>query len=846
MLRLLFCLCTLSSSTDDYHDWMISIHPDNRQDFVPYIKSIVNETKDTVFAIVVFDFPIGLNNLVITKSPYIKPADQFASKSFLDKLQFHIRNSGNNGGIAGEDINITQAWVNGYNGTGVHITVIDNGCYGNHSDLINKFDWSHSWSYTDICDNVNKSNIPLECKNVEPSQGSYGHGTTMVSVIAGDVDSNCGIGIAFNSTVSCFKYLPQNNSIKRLYDMIMRSNSITDIKLYSLNNRCFLDENDIPRCHVETHFNDISNALHSASTKGRKGLGVIFVLSAGNDGHNGGDVQFSAIHRDRHCIVVGSTTDRGSRAFYSNRGTSILVNAPSTGFYHPFDDDNGISQISTAFGPDPKSCYKKQTGTSYSSAMVAGVIAIILQANPQLSWRDIQYILALTATHNDPNCPSWQVNSNQIWYSSFYGFGRINAGLAIEAAKNWTKLDPESSVSFYSSEVFTIKPCLQNPLEIPLYMESGVSFVEAVELSFTLSDDVFSTLRVTLESPSSTMSILKLPSINVMNGGAGKKVFLARDFFGESSEGMWTLEVFNTGCTPTATISKISFTIYGCSSYPKLPSIVSSTGPDPFLPNEHSILQIIPPNQPIQCLSSFSLHITVPGYLIGQPAIVSVVNKKTNRPFMLQQTIVTETIEDLVLPCIFDPRTEFLISLEIPSKGIIANAPITIKTQHNEEGVLYPRRFSTIRTSDTQDTILPIKYQLYIRDTPSNYFGSMATLSLIDYPMNITRQFHYIKNTGNATLTLKPGERCYNCLIVISSMFHTNPIFCSSLVQPISIVGSAEAEISDFPFSVRDECKYYSANELRVSYYQPKVFLYVVYLSMTISSIIFIFSRFSS
>src|SRR6185437_1692059 len=83
------------------------------------------------------------------------------------------------------------------------------------------------------------------------------------------------------------------------------------------------------------------------------------------------------------------------------------------------------------------------------------VIALMLQANPDLGFRDVQEILALTARNSDPGNASWQTNGAHDWngggmhFSEDYGFGLVDATAAVRLAESWIK---QSTYADMSSE----------------------------------------------------------------------------------------------------------------------------------------------------------------------------------------------------------------------------------------------------------------------------------------------------------------------------------------------------------------------------------------------------------
>ena len=66
------------------------------------------------------------------------------------------------------------------------------------------------------------------------------------------------------------------------------------------------------------------------------------------------------------------------------------------------------------------------TGTSASAPMAAGVIALVLEANPELRWRDVQHITIRNAQVANLRATDWKVNSLGRNYSHSFGYGKLN------------------------------------------------------------------------------------------------------------------------------------------------------------------------------------------------------------------------------------------------------------------------------------------------------------------------------------------------------------------------------------------------------------------------------------
>jgi subtilisin family serine protease len=231
-----------------------------------------------------------------------------------------------------------------------------------------------------------------------------------------------------------------------------------------------------------TYINDTSQitiatlaGFARAATEGRDGLGTIVVKAAGNsaDSANG-----DAMNATRHAIIVGAHDWEGDASWYTNRGPNLLVSAPTSG-----NTPEGDLRIVTTdrmggegYAPDDYT-WTDSTGfggTSSAAPTVAGVVALMLDANPNLGWRDVQTILAYSAhglgsydgplDNPDENVPvdengdgivdyfatlpveydTWSYNGADNWnggglhYSNDYGYGGVDAYNAVRMAEVWS------------------------------------------------------------------------------------------------------------------------------------------------------------------------------------------------------------------------------------------------------------------------------------------------------------------------------------------------------------------------------------------------------------------------
>lgn len=173
-----------------------------------------------------------------------------------------------------------------------------------------------------------------------------------------------------------------------------------------------------------------------AISEGRDGKGAIIVVAAGNSFAEGDRLAFMGpTHNTRLAIAVGAVGKDGYHTRYSTTGTAIFVSAPGGDF------ENYRNVVSVLAGGG---CLDSGVGTSWAAPVVSGVLALVLEVNPDLTWRDVRGILASTSTFvNDVLDDSWVTNGAGFHHSDRYGFGIVNASAAVAAARIWEPFSPE-------------------------------------------------------------------------------------------------------------------------------------------------------------------------------------------------------------------------------------------------------------------------------------------------------------------------------------------------------------------------------------------------------------------
>ena len=134
-----------------------------------------------------------------------------------------------------------------------------------------------------------------------------------------------------------------------------------------------------------------SAAIQNGIRQGRQGLGTIYVWASGNGGLHGDNCNCDGYTTSIFTLSVSSVSELGRIPWYSEPCSSSLTTTYSSG------SSNTLGERKVVTTDLHGRCTKSHTGTSASSPMAAGIVALALEANPELSWRDVQHIIVRTS-----------------------------------------------------------------------------------------------------------------------------------------------------------------------------------------------------------------------------------------------------------------------------------------------------------------------------------------------------------------------------------------------------------------------------------------------------------------
>jgi subtilisin-like proprotein convertase family protein len=521
----------------------------------------------------------------------------------LLKYAWHILNTGQSvfastPAVSGNDLNLISTWSQKIYGKNIWIQISDDGLEDTHEDLQANFPYySTSKNYT--------LSSPFTATTSRPIATGDNHGTCvagLAAAVGGNKFGSSGIAPRAHLSIANFLSDSVSQSMAKYLDQATGDFDISNMSWGTTQNTLTA---------LDTTYN---SQIKNLITTKRSGLGTIFVKAAGNDFAvlcNGsssvyciGNSNFDGDNVMPYLIVVGALNSSGDSSSYSSPGADLWVSA----FGGEYGSDSpamittdrsgcalgyATSASSMAFqkgaSEENLNCNynAKFNGTSAASPLVSGAIALILEANPNLSWREIKYILAKTATvsnyvtgsitHPISTMPSgyvweqkWITNAAGYKFQNWHGFGRLNIDAAVALAKNMIST-PVDLGTFNETDWAQSNTGLS--LAIPDFSATGVTntivvstdlTIEAVQIRVAVTHSNISELALELTSPAGTKSIL-VNGGNSLTGIANynNETFISNAFYQESSVGTWTLKVIDTKSGVTGTLTSFGINFFG-------------------------------------------------------------------------------------------------------------------------------------------------------------------------------------------------------------------------------------------------------------------------------------------
>ncbi len=342
--------------------------------------------------------------------------------------QWHLHGNANS---------VDSEYSGAYTGKGVHVAIVDDGLQWRHPDLSANYNAALSYDY-----NGNDAD-PTPYNN-------DGHGTSASGVCCAVRNNVCGRGVAYEASLVGVRLIAEAT-----YDYVEAqglSHRSDSIRIYS----CSFGPNDDAKAMVGP--SQVTNAVLERNFESGKNM---YAWAAGNGRHVGDSANYDGYANSPYTFAIGSIDFNGNQAYYSEGGANLLCVTPSNGA-----PNHGITttDLMGSYGYSNGECTSSFGGTSSAAPLAAGIFALILEARPDFTNRDVMHIVAKYSTKVHTSESMWSnINARGYTHSNDFGFGLLKVKPLIDGARNWTlvphmkRVGPRESLSFIERVVITLR-----------------------------------------------------------------------------------------------------------------------------------------------------------------------------------------------------------------------------------------------------------------------------------------------------------------------------------------------------------------------------------------------------
>jgi len=511
-------------------------------------------------------------NIVVPQEPLYRPRDPFYPQ------QWYLYNTGGSVLAAGSHIDVEKAWDITRGNRSVVVAVADDAIDLNHPDF----------------QGTGKIVAPKDFKDQDflplPESSDESHGTACAGVAVAEENGTGIVGVAPGCALMPIRTTGflDDPTIEQLFDWaIAHDASIISCSwgpaaVYfplSLRQRA---------------------ALTRAATQGRQGKGCVIAFAAGNANRPVSGTIFEkgwpndllrgptdwlggfTIHPD--VITVSACTSLGKKSVYSNWGTNVSVCAPSnnappgmwfekTGYVATapevtvpipglgiFSDD-----LLGELGYETGDFVRSFGGTSSACPVVAGVAALVLSANPDLTATEVKRLLQETADKivdrdADPQLGMRLGTYDTNGFSQWFGYGKVNAFKAVQAAKRKIAQKPQSGIRY-------LKGRNDNRVEIPDNNSQGITSaikvsdsatVREIRVTVNIKHDFLGDIEVSLKAPTGQTVLLQNRTLGsrtqLQETYAVETTPALKQLLNKPAAGVWQLQVIDYAPLDTGTL----------------------------------------------------------------------------------------------------------------------------------------------------------------------------------------------------------------------------------------------------------------------------------------------------
>ncbi|EDO33327.1 predicted protein, partial [Nematostella vectensis] len=439
--------------------------------------------------------------------------------------QWYLQNTGQFNIPEGNDIGVLPVWERGFTGKGVVVSILDDGLDHTHPDLKRNYDPKASWDFND------KDDDPFP-NDVDPYNA---HGTKCGGEVGAQADNDiCGAGVAPNVSLGGIRML--DGVATDALEANALSYKPQYIDIYS---NCWGPKDDGKTFGRPGKLGQ--KALEDGAKKGRGGKGSIYVWATGNGGLVDDDCNCDGYTSSIYTISIGAISSYGLSTYYDEQCSSTMA-VTFTGDSHRSGEEE-YTLVTTNLHHE---CTDTFRGTSSAAPLAAGIFALVLEANPNLTWRDLQHLVVHSAEKTSPLDQGWKVNGAGIHFNHKFGFGRLHATRLVANALKWKHVPAQHicQVEGFQARKEIIKR--NGKLILKVHTDgcagtkNAVKRLEHVQATVSLKHNRRGALSIEIRSPMGTTSqLLSTRKYDTSTNGLKDWSFMTVHFWGEDPAGEW-------------------------------------------------------------------------------------------------------------------------------------------------------------------------------------------------------------------------------------------------------------------------------------------------------------------